>query len=79
LLALLHFLGKEASSLSFEPGGEIRFSAGHIFSGNRARFMRGRVAIEPDDEWRTLLPTAARRIVSAMTLPLLVRYGYVHE
>ena len=76
LLSVLRFLGEEARPLSLEPDGTARFTDGHIFSGNRARFTRGRVAIEPDDEWKTRLPSTARRVVTAITLPLLIRYGY---
>ena len=32
---------------------------------------------ELDDAWRSTLPAGARRVVTAVTLPLLVGYGYV--
>src|SRR5680860_23442 len=32
--------------------------------------------IRIDDEWRQLMPTASRRLVEILTVPLRVRYGY---
>lgn len=49
----------------------------HTVSGHRTRFTTGRVAIRPDDRWRTALPAAQRRLVTAASFPLLARYGYV--
>jgi hypothetical protein len=40
------------------------------------RFATGRIPIRMDDRWRAALPAAQRRRVTALTLPLLVRYGY---
>ena len=49
----------------------------HTVSGNPMRFTSGRIPIRPDDEWRTAMLTSKRRTVTAITLPLLARYGYV--
>ena len=51
-------------------------SAAHTASGNPMRFATGTIAIEADDRWRTAMPTRQRRAVTALTLPLLARYGY---
>lgn len=48
----------------------------HTVSGNPMRFSAGRIPIRPDERWRTSMPAAQRRAVTAMTLPLLRRYGY---
>jgi hypothetical protein len=48
----------------------------HTVSGNPARFLTGAVPIAASDEWRELLPASSRRIVTAITLPLLPRYRY---
>jgi len=45
-------------------------------SGNPMRFTTGKVAIRRDDRWRTAMPPSHRRTVTALTLPLLARYGY---
>ena len=49
----------------------------HSISGNPSRFEDGPVRIAVDDEWREKLPPRDRRVVTAVTAPLLVRYGYL--
>jgi hypothetical protein len=46
-------------------------------AGSRTRFTAGRIDLELDDAWRSSLPAGARRVVTAVTLPQLVGYGYV--
>lgn len=53
-----------------EPG------PGHSLSGNPMRFERGPLVVRPDTEWERGLPAADRRVVTAITAPLLHRYGY---
>jgi hypothetical protein len=67
----LAFLGGEPG----EPWAELNPS--HTASGNPMRFVTGRVPIRTDTRWRTEMPSGQRRMVTALTLPLLVRYGYV--
>jgi hypothetical protein len=40
------------------------------------RFTVGRVPLRHDEAWRTALPPRQRRVVSALTAPLLRAYGY---
>jgi hypothetical protein len=49
----------------------------HSVSGNPLRFATGRIPIRPDERWRTGMPAGQRRVVTALTLPLLAGYGYV--
>ena len=48
----------------------------HTAAGNPLRFATGKIPIAADDRWRTAMPARARRTVTALTLPLLARYGY---
>ena len=59
--------------------GDRRIAIGvsHTVSGNPLRFQSGDIVIRTDDEWRGRMRRRDRRIVTAATLPLLVRYGYV--
>lgn len=66
----LDFLGDDADASWAELG------ASHTASGNPMRFATGKIAIRTDDRWRTAMPTTQRRTVTALTLPLLARYGY---
>ena len=49
----------------------------HGVAGSRTRFTSGRIDLKLDDAWRSTLPAPARRVVTAVTLPGLLRYGYV--
>jgi hypothetical protein len=49
----------------------------HTVSGNPMRFDRGPIRIRPDIEWISALGDADRRLVTALTFPLLLRYGYL--
>ena len=73
-------LGAGAAALRFLGGdGDDRWadlSAAHTASGNPMRFTTGRIPIRQDEKWRTAMPAAQRRVVTAMTLPLLSLYGY---
>ncbi len=62
-----------------ERGPWADLGAAHSASGNPFRFTTGRIPIRLDDEWRTAMPTAQRRAVTALTLPLLARYGYLRD
>jgi len=52
-------------------------SATHTASGNPMRFTTGRVPIRYDAAWQTAMLAGNRRTVTALTLPLLMRYGYL--
>lgn len=67
----LSFLGGESSDRRAELG------VAHTVSGNPMRFSTGQVAIREDKTWRDSLTAPQRRQVTALTFPLLARYGYV--
>lgn len=68
----LAFVGADGASRWADLG------ISHTVSGNPMRFATGRIPIRVDDEWRTAMPTRQRRTVTALTLPLLARYGYAN-
>ncbi len=55
---------------------EVAFVRSHTVSGNPSRFVSGPTQISGDDAWRTSMPRSQRIAVTAMTAPLLRRYGY---
>jgi Sulfotransferase family len=55
---------------------EVKLGGHHIFSGNPMRTTAGWLPVRLDTEWQTRLSTAQIATVTAMTLPLLFRYGY---
>jgi hypothetical protein len=56
-----------------------RLTEAHTASGNPMRFATGKVPIKGDDRWREAMPGRQRRTVTALTLPLLGRYGYLRR
>jgi hypothetical protein len=58
-------------------GGEVVIDATHTVSGNPLRFTTGPLTIRSDTAWQTEMRPRHRRMVTAATLPFLVRYGYV--
>lgn len=48
----------------------------HTVSGNPIRVGAGALAVTPDMEWRDKLPVHAYAGITALTAPLLLRYGY---
>jgi hypothetical protein len=63
--------------LAFVRPAGLDLRPNHTVDGNPMRFSVGTVALVPDQEWRTRMPRADRVTVSALTFPLLRRYGYV--
>lgn len=48
----------------------------HVIAGNPDRFTQGPVDLRIDDEWKRAQPLLHRWTATAITLPLLGRYGY---
>jgi hypothetical protein len=69
------------AGLPFEqnaPGGAtFVLPEHHSIGGNPVRFQHGEVAVREDTEWRTAMRRRDRAIVTAITWPLLLRYGYL--
>ena len=54
-----------------------RLDGGHSVSGNPMRFTTGPVPVSRDEKWRTHMPRARQRAVTALTWPLMAGYGYL--
>lgn len=59
--------------------GSAQLTTKHTASGNPMRFQTGRITLRRDDAWRTALRGPHRRVVTALTYPLLARYGYARS
>jgi hypothetical protein len=70
-------LPPSADALAHVGQHTVHLSPSHGVAGSRSRFAAGVIELELDDAWRSTLPTGARRVVTAVTLPQLVGYGYV--
>jgi hypothetical protein len=71
--------GPDFEFLAADGPGRWRaeLAATHTASGNPMRFTTGQVPIRYDATWQTAMLTGNRRTVTALTLPLLMRYGYL--
>ena len=69
------FVGVELSP-PFTGARDLATTTVHTVAGNADRMRTGPLSIRLDDAWETELPHRSRRIVTALTLPLLARYGY---
>ena len=84
LAAILTFAGVSPDSTTTIPAfedsnGNRDFVLGtsHTCSGNPMRFTQGTVQLRSDDRWRAGMQQRDRRLVTALTWPLLRRYGYL--
>lgn len=57
-------------------GGYLDLPSLHAADGNPMRLQPGRLTIRPDEEWRRALPRLHRLIITGLTAPLLLGYGY---
>lgn len=73
---ILGFLGRENLRTPFLGEREVSLGASHIFSGNPNRFDKGSVTIKADDEWKTKVSGAQHAMITSLTSPGLLRYGY---
>jgi sulfotransferase family protein len=64
-------------TLDFVGQGSLELGVGHTAAGNPMRFETGRVMLREDERWRTVMDRGQQRLVTALTWPLLLRYGYL--
>jgi hypothetical protein len=64
-------------TFSFLGDGHVQLTDTHCVAGNPMRFQYGRMRLRMDDEWMSALPGRDRLTVTGLTLPLLVRFGYL--
>jgi len=76
ITTLARFVGEEPTSLDFLSDDGAILGDNHSVAGNPSRFARGYIRLQEDDEWLRLQPKSDRLLTSALTLPLLGRYGY---
>jgi hypothetical protein len=70
------FVGEGHLEIRGLDRGSISLGAHHTVGGNPIRIRKGEVEIRPDREWRERMPRLSQTAVAALTLPLLLRYGY---
>lgn len=71
----------ETAGLDVPASGELKhgsvyFDGMHAVAGSTLRFMRGGMPIRADKSWRSGLTSWDKVLVTALTSPMLLRYGY---
>lgn len=62
--------------ISLSKAGAAHLDTGHMVTGNPLIYQAGEVTIHEDKEWATAIHPNDARTVTAITWPLLLRYGY---
>lgn len=74
------FLDVESCGLDdFINADSVTLTRSHLVAGNPMRFQTGELRLRRDDAWRQRLDPRARGIVSLLTSPLMLRYGYLRR
>ena len=66
----------DAAEPSYIQDHRVRLKPNHTVEGNPMRFVNGELELRADQEWHSQMPSRDRRLVTALTLPLLAAYGY---
>lgn len=75
---ILRMVGEEVSCPQFIEAHKVLLSSiDHSAAGNPVRFNNGTVEIKPDFEWVTEMSLRNKSIVTSITWPLLLKYGYL--
>lgn len=69
-------LSERAAEPGYIEGHRVRLGPNHTVEGNPMRFVSGELELRADQEWRRQMAPRDRHVVTALTLPLLVAYGY---
>lgn len=65
------------ATVGTDDPSQVVLGASHTCSGNPMRFTRGNVQLRTDDRWRREMRRRDVAAVTALTGPLLKRYGYL--
>jgi hypothetical protein len=76
---LLADLKIQKTSLDFLDGFRANLKTSHTVSGNPMRFERKEVKIQPDMQWQYDMPKYHQWLVTLLTWPLLLKYGYFRD
>lgn len=71
-------VGEKAPDLNLYHGITVDLGSSHTTAGNPDRF-KPTVTIRKDTEWEEKLPARQKMLVTSLTLPLLLRYGYYRK
>jgi hypothetical protein len=76
LQRILNFVGKSSSALPLQDEYSLNIKVQHTVCGNPVRFATGKIEVQCDDEWATRMKMYHKILATALTWPLLLKYGY---
>jgi hypothetical protein len=79
LSGLFTDLGIEPPTFDFIDGSHANLRTSHTVSGNPVRFTNNEIKIKPDTEWQHAMANRHKWLVTLITWPLLLKYGYFKE
>lgn len=79
LTRLLADLQMGEFSLEFLDGFRASLKTCHTVSGNPMRFERKEIKIQPDKQWQNGMARPEKWLVTLLTWPLLLKYGYLNR
>jgi hypothetical protein len=68
--------GIDPAALGYVTGSSVDLAVDHTVMGNPMRMQHGPIELRLDDAWRDGMAFPSRAMVTTMTWPLLLRYGY---
>lgn len=73
---ILNLVQEKALHLPFVGKHSVKLRPNHTIWGNPSRMHTGIVKLRLDNEWRTRTKQSNKIIITALTWPLLLKYGY---
>lgn len=77
LLRIADLLGEDPTRLPTIESRRVRLNGNHGIGGNANRFKTGDTELRIDDVWRKKMRNRDKGWVTLLSLPLLLRYGYL--
>ena len=76
---ILALVQEEAPQVPFVAERSVKLEPTHTVTGNPGVYKKtGVLKLQLDEEWRAKMKRSDRNIVTALTIPLLFRYGYLN-
>lgn len=77
LSSIARWIGRDSAPLPVSGHTAYLTLPNHSVFGNGVRFASGEIALEEDRRWVSEMPSRERRVASALTFPMRLRYGYL--
>ncbi|MGH7558952.1 MAG: sulfotransferase [Gemmatimonadota bacterium] len=76
LRRIVELMGENPATLPLLDGRTALLETNHTVSGNVNRYQTGEVKLRLDDRWVRSMKTRDHLLVTSLTVPLLLKYGY---